>query len=397
MKALMFGIEEAYCDTLIRALLLANYALLEATIIDALQRTSVWGEADTLGLDAIPEIAILECLRSFDQYAIMLSDESGKDGNPLAMTDPESQGRSRTFFVCDPADRSAQLSDYLLRFNRDQDPSRKVAEALKHPQCRTDWETAFTGPCSITGALSAITCVRRGIPICSALLNYITQELFVACSAGVYRMAIPAHDDIESWQTIDFRRVQSCGKALHFRQAGPEHWKRFVTFLGKEGYKDNLLGSKFINERTILGDLHYDQPGGPSRVLYLSELQPNDHAVGFILANGEKIGEWIHWFAFCRFAISPNDIRQPALRLYEISEERPYTKDGILMSPPPAYSIFRMADSLNRKFILDVDRLEGLANPSLYRGMLLVAASSNQTVLKNAKQHSHRLIEFPDS
>ena len=67
------------------------------------------------------------------------------------------------------------------------------------------------------------------------------------------------------------------------------------------------------------------------------------------------------------------------------------------MSPPPAYSIFRMADSLNRKFILDVDRLEGLPNPSLYRGMLLVAASSNQTVLQNAKQHSHRLIEFPDS
>ena len=80
----MVGIEEAYCNAVIKALLLANYNLLEATIVDALQRTSVWGKGDTLGLDAIPEIAILECLKSFDQYAIMLTEETGEDANPLA-------------------------------------------------------------------------------------------------------------------------------------------------------------------------------------------------------------------------------------------------------------------------------------------------------------------------
>lgn len=48
-----------------------------------------------------------------------------------------------------------------------------------------------------------MTCVRRGLPICTALLNYITQELFVACSAGVYQMSLPPHHDIASWQTID--------------------------------------------------------------------------------------------------------------------------------------------------------------------------------------------------
>ena len=68
----MVGIEESYCNTVIKALLLANYALLEATITDAVQRSSVWGKGDTLGLDAIPEIAILECLKSFDQYAVDL-------------------------------------------------------------------------------------------------------------------------------------------------------------------------------------------------------------------------------------------------------------------------------------------------------------------------------------
>jgi len=52
----MVGINEAYCNTVIGALLLANYSLLESTIIDALQPTSAWGKGDTLGLDAIPEI-----------------------------------------------------------------------------------------------------------------------------------------------------------------------------------------------------------------------------------------------------------------------------------------------------------------------------------------------------
>ena len=184
-------------------------------------------------------------------------------------------------------------------------------------------------------------------------------------------------------------------KPLHFRPVGPEHWKRFVTFLGKDGYEDNLLGSKFIQEN-FRKDLHYDLPGGPSRVLYLSELQPMDHPIGFVLANGEKIGEWIHWFAFCRFAFSPDDLRKPALVLYEVSEDRPFTKEGILMSPSPPYSIFKVVDPVTRKVVLDVDRLEDFPKPSRYRGMLLMASSSNRTAIRNAIQHGHRAIDFPD-
>lgn len=394
----MVGIEEAYCNTLIRALLLANYALRETTVAEALQRTSAWGKGDTLGLDAVPEIAILECLKSFDQYAIMLTEETGEDADPLAKTGRQSDRGGRTFFICDPTDRSAQLKDYLTKISSDPDRSSlKVSEALMRPDVRHEWESAYGAPCSITGAFSAITCVRRGVPICSALLNYITQEVFVGCSSGVYRMTLPPHDDIESWQLIDFRRIQLSGEALHFRQVSPEHWKRFVTFMGKEEYKENLLGTKFINEQSIHAELHYDKPGGPSRVLYLSDLQPEDQSIGFIVANGEKIGEWIHWFAFCRFAISPNDLRKPALQLFEIFEDRPYTKDGILMSPSPTYSIFKVVDSLNKTVVLDVDRLDDYPNPSRYRGMFLLAVSSNQMMFRNARQYGYREIRFPDS
>ena len=393
----MVGIEEAYCNTVIGALLLANYSLLESTIIDALQPTSAWGKGDTLGLDAIPEIAVLECLKSFDQYAILLTEEVGKDANPLANTGPESHRGARTFFICDPTDCSAQLKDYLQRFKSDEAPALRIADVFKRPETRQEWESSYGRPCSITGAFSAMTCVRSGLPICTALLNYITQELFVACSAGVYRMSLPPHHDIASWQTIDFRRVQFCGTAIHFRQIGPEHGKRFATFLGKQVYRQNLLDSKPVRESDLATDLHYDNPGGPSRVLYLSELQPEECPIGFIVANGEKIGEWIHWFTFCRFAISPNDLHKTALRIYEVSEDRPWTKDGILMSPSPPYSIFKVLDGLHRKVIVDVDRLETFPNPSRYRGMLLVAISSNRWVIQLVEQYRHRAIDFPDA
>jgi len=390
----MVGIEEAYCNTVIEALLLANYAVLESTITDALQVTSVWGKGDTLGLDAIPEITVLECLKSFDQYAILLTEEVGEDANPLAETGTDNHRGARTFFICEPTDRSAQLKDYLQRFKSDETPALKIADVLKRPEARQEWESSYGRPCSITGAFSAITCVRRGLPICTALLNYITQELFVACSAGIYRMNLPPHHDIASWQRIDFRRVQANGTAIHFRQIGPEHAKRFVTFLSKQIYRQNLLDSKLIRESDLVTDLHYDKPGGPSRVLYLSELQPEECPIGFIVANGERIGEWIHWLAFCRFAISPNDLRKTALRIYEVSVDRPWTKDGILMSPSPPYSIFKVLDGVYRMVIIDVDRLGTFPNPSRYRGMLLVTISSNQWAIQLVRQYGHRAIDF---
>ena len=49
-----------------------------------------------------------------------------------------------------------------------------------------------------------------------------------------------------------------------------------------------------------------------------------------------------------------------------------------------------------KKVLVDVDRLEVFPNPSRYRGMLLVAISSNQWVIRLVKQYGHGLIDFPD-
>jgi len=388
----VIGIEEAYCNTAISAVLHANHSLLESRIEEVLQDINVWGKGDTLGLDAKPEITIAERIKRFDQYAILLTEERGEDANPLARGSAGYSGGPRTFFICDPTDRSAQLK-HFLELAREQ-PSKpiKVGDVVNAEGARKQWEDLFGAPASITGACSAITCVRRGLPICSVILNYITQELFVACSAGVYQISLPNYQDISAWRKID---VHFSGKKIiHFRQIAPERSRKFVTFLGKRGYSENLSESRLIAPEDVKRDLVYNLPGGPSRILYLTELQPESESIGFILANGEKISEWIHWFAFARYGSLLEDSGETPVRFYEIFQDRPWTRDGILMSTTPAYSIFRVRDSLQGRMAIDVAHLETYSNPSKYRSTLLAIAADNDWIINIVQQYGHRVVEF---
>ena len=72
----MQNIEEVHCGAAIRAVLQANLELMDATVHDALQPTP-YGKTDTLGLDAIPEIAITNSLRDFDRGAVLVAEEIG--------------------------------------------------------------------------------------------------------------------------------------------------------------------------------------------------------------------------------------------------------------------------------------------------------------------------------
>lgn len=140
--------------------------------------------------------------------------------------------------------------------------------------------------------------------------------------------------------------------------------------------------------------LHYDLPGGPSRPFYLSSLYNEEPPIGFVLANGEKIGEWIHWLSLTRFASMERDLREPALRMYEIHLERPWTRDGYLMSTSRAYSIFKEVD--RGRVIISVERLRELDNPSKYRSTLLVAPASNSWAIQIVRQYGYRPLVFID-
>jgi hypothetical protein len=386
----MQGVEISHLNAAIAAVLKAYYDFRHSTVEDALRPIATYGKKDTLGMDAGPEIIICEELRRYDAGAVVITEEIGSrgvsmNGDTFRSNDPQT---SRTVYISDPTDRSNQLKAFLAKFPKEQ----KIGDIFGEEETIRRWEKDFSAPASITGATSAISCVRRGIPIFAVIVNYITQEMAVSCAAGNRILSLPN----ERPDLIDLDYVRLNGNLLSFPNIDGEmkSMRRFVTFLGdtgKVGYKENFLDSGLMSEVQMAEFLHYGKPGGPSRALYLSSLQQELIPVGFVLANGEKIGEWIHWLPFVQFSRSLNDDSQPALILYEVFQDRPWTKDGILMSTPPNYSVFR---EHNGKMFINTNGLLQMANPSQLRSTLIIAPYDNRWAVRASSQSGYRPIIF---
>lgn len=227
----------------------------------------------------------------------------------------------------------------------------------------------------------------------SVVLGYITGMLYVASDIGVFAYKLkefsdPSNEQLTLTHIVHEGTVLSfpCARQLHY---SPDDCKRFVTFLGKAGYLENFNDSEiFPREIKSQKYLHHTKPPGPPRTLYLSELQGEQYGrVGFILANGEKIGEWMHWLAFVKYA--KNKEGEQALRAFEISLERPWTKYGMLMSTSPAYSLFCQNDG---RAYLDISRLQHFERPSQFRCMMVVLRHDNECILHVLQQHQYREV-----
>lgn len=393
------GIEEAYCSICINAVVTAWRELMETPAVETLQKVS-YGKGDTLGLDAIPEIIIADRLRSFDSHAILITEELDKVAKRRWPSDSDPVLQPLMFFS-DPTDRSKQLRGFLERISREK-PTAKVGELMKDVDATALWERQFGAPAAISGATTSITCVRKGAIIFSVILNYITRTIYVAVPNNVLWLELPTFDEADA---VNLAYVREHGKPLLFPPAKstcrhPDDFKRFVTFLGKTGYRENFDDSMIFVEspnnflhRTEPGDPEnpekVPEPGGPARIFYLSELQKGYGPVGFILANGEKIGEWIHWLAFAKFA---KDTRGgPALKVFEISIDRPWTKEGVLMSTSQPYSLFCGEGS---QAYLDISRLRNFSSPSRFRAMLVITPADNKRILYTMRQREYREISF---
>ncbi|MDD5068232.1 MAG: hypothetical protein PHS53_04270 [Candidatus Pacebacteria bacterium] len=386
----MQGVEVAHLNAAIKAGLKATYDFWNSTVEEALRPVSKYGKKDTLGMDAGPEITICEALAQYDSGGVVVTEEIGsreekhredlfRVGNPNTF---------RTVWVSDPTDRSNQLKLFLNGGPKD----RRIGDILNEADSIKRWENDFGSPAVITGACSAISCIRRGVPIFSVIVNYITRHLVVSCAAGNRILVLPP----ERPELVDLQYVRERGELLDFPgiDGDTESMRRFVTFLGdvgKVGYKENFDDSGLMGAEEMKKHLHYALPGGPARVLYLSSLQPKDKRIGFILANGEKIGEWAHWLSFLQFAKSQTDESQPALRLYEVYQDRPWTKEGILMSTPPNYSIFREHDS---EMHMDIGQLLTMSNPSQFRSTLIMSPYDNRWAVRSGSQSGYRGIRF---
>ncbi|MDO8483220.1 MAG: hypothetical protein Q7S86_05390 [bacterium] len=389
----MQGVETSHLNATIDAVLSGYYALMDSTVAEALKPVLAYGKGDTLGLDAMPEITIVDKLCDYDRYAIIITEECGlKEEQLVELNDPQ---RFRTIYLADPTDRSNQFKELLLGVLAD-DRTRTVAEIASDTKTRKQWEEKNGAPASITGSTSAITCLRRGIPIFAVIANYITQQLYVSCSAGNYLLDLP-----KKMTHIDLSHVQKSGQRIFFRGLNltdGDTMRRFVTFMGdgskKKGYKENFEDSQLMTSEEQTRYLHYAQPGGPSRALYLSDLQPLEVPIGFVLANGEKIGEWIHWLPFVMFAKKLDDESKPALQIFEIFQDRPWAKEGILMSTPPSYSIFRSIKDGSKEVVIDVTRFAYFPNPSKIRSTLLITPYGNAWASRVVNQYGYRPIKL---
>jgi hypothetical protein len=383
----MQGTEKGHFDAMICAAMKAHYAIMNSTVGEALKLVH-YGKSDTDGMDAMAEITIVEVLGQHDRNAVIITEEIGSQRKIEIMPMPEPRA-FRTILVSDPMDRSAQMELALKNL-----PKGKILKKVfRDPVFRTNWERNYGAPATITGGCSAISCVRHGIPICAVIVNHVTQQMFVSCGAGNFVIDLPLE-----MAKIDFDYIvnQGNGTPLIFPCIDGSDMRQFVTFVGKAGYKENLLASNLIAERDLKKTLQYDLPGGPSRILYLSSLYATSgrKPIGFILANGEKLGEWIHWLPFIRFARSGLDMGAPALRISEIWQDRSGSKDGILKAPPPAYSIFRPVSEADPRMIMSNNVLANFDNPSLVRGTLIVAPYDNSWANRSVNQYGYRDIKL---
>lgn len=378
----MFGIDVSHCNAAICAVLSGYNALLRATTEEALRPTRFYGKNDTLGMDALPEIRIIEQLKKYDNHCLVITEESGPREKDLL-----TQDFGRTIFISDPMDRSAQVKILLEAIPN---KSMSIGDVFRDKKLISAWENNNGSPICATGASSAITCIRNNVPVCTVIINFITHELIVACSLGIYATDISKHSE-----NITLEHVLSNGVKIFFpnnKNLGQNDMKRFITFLGKSGYKENFLDSDLLKEDDIETHLHYSAPGGPLRALYLSSLNQNE-PIGFILSNGEKIGEWIHWIPFIRFGREEHDQENQALQLFEIFQDRPWTKEGILMATSPCYSIFHTVKDTD-EVVIDTKFFSRFPNPSRVRGTLLVAPTCNHWANQIATQNGYRKIKF---
>lgn len=386
----MTGIEKDLCNATIDAVLAAYYTLSDASVNEALRKVARrYGKGDTLGLDAMPEITIENRLHQYDPSAIFITEETApKEKLSIKLyNDPR---QFKTVFISDPTDRTEQFAQFLELFKG---TKKTVGEAVRSAESKTRWEADYGTPATITGSSSAVSCVYHGKPIFSVTVNYITEQLVVACSRGIHYMHLP-----QAATTFTLDTLMSKGLGLCFRtidRSDPVAVRRFVTFLGKEGYFNNLKDSGLMEtEAELKAAIHYDLPGGPLRILYLSPLQQKEKPIGFVLANGEKVGEWVHWLPFIRFGRSREDQGTPTLRLFEIFQEQPHTKDkGVLMSTPPAYSIFRDYGG-ESGMVIDVNRFPSYENPSRIRSTLIVTPSNNDWATRVVNEYGYREIKF---
>jgi len=332
----------------IEALVTVQDNLLDMSAARLIQR-SMSKKPDSLFLDTTPEITLSKKLiEEYNSEFVLITEEKG-------IFNTDQIASSQIVVFADPTDRSKQLKEFIeLQLQTESKPDCSFGDLMSNMNAIEEWNHIHKTPAELSGACCSITIVKNRTILFTMCLNYITKEIYLAYDDGAFRIPTIRLSKTEGEYQVDDKWT-----TINFYP--PEERKTFVTFLGKQSYEGYLKSAKPFDQTYKPLE---KEPGGPLRILYLSNLNPQPPA--FILANGEKIAEWLGWLAFVK---ASND-----LVAYAIYPEAVFTRDNILLAPSPLYSILECKEDTVR---LDFDKLKYYKNPSRYREMILVAHRHN--------------------
>jgi transcriptional regulator with XRE-family HTH domain len=340
----MRGVEVAYLKVTMDALREAMRVLHSQTPADALRPAQ--GKTDTLLFDAAAEDAITRKLRAFNDKCAIFTEES-KD--PLG-------GREyadRTCYFIDPFDRSTPFKA-LLETTLIKGRHKYVGDVVH------DQENPLIG---LQAPFGSITCIRDKQITFNVMMNYCTGETYVACKAMLKRGNIVDCPDPET--------LASFGTDIRFKA---REGREFTCFLGRRDSEKRPQYERHLQDLSFRPGQHpptnLQDPGGPPRILYLTDEGVTDPLLAGVLSNGEKICEWIGWLAYVAHS--------GELAAYELYAGNISQRDEILLAPPPDYSMFQIENGLCH---LKLERILNLNTPVFYRGAILVAHFGSSDII----------------
>lgn len=335
---------------------------IRSTPVKTLVKKAKSGKRDSLYLDVLPENILRDkLLDDYDEHIVLVTEEKGKFNY-------EEISEAEVVVFSDPTDRSKYLEKFIQQEVLEKSSSNPLFGSILDSQETIDrWERLTNVPARLSGACCAVTTVKRGEICFSMILNYITQELVLACKdfigyCPVKNINLKAGDHkFSNWTKIRFPK--------------PTKKTSYVTFLGKN-YKECLDKSGVLDDAFTPLE---QEPGGPARILYLSNIGRSP--AGFVLSNGEKIGEWIHWLAYCKYSDD--------LVAYSIYPGTFFAKDDVLMTPSPPYSVL---EPNKRLLLLNYGKLRYFENPSRYREMILISHRNNNLIRARVEVNRSRRL-----
>lgn len=363
-------------DLCINAALAGNRKLLECPVSLAVNLAKK-GKDDTLIADYGPEQIVVRTLKSgLMNSFLVITEERGK----ILVRKGSGELPFVVIFI-DPVDGSKQLKTHGIRAHRNR-PRELFSEIIANPYDIKDWELQNGAPASVTGSCLALTCFADGRLVGTVIVNYVTQELFLACSEGIKCVSIPQQHN------LCYQAVMSDGRGIAFlplaaRAHGDYDLLTMATYegKGKPGYEMNLADGLILRgvKRCLLMQ---KSANGPGRLLYLSSIH-HDPIVGFAFGNGEKITEWIHWLSFVVFS---EDEGRPSLQLFQVmpTDIIP-VMNGSPMRHNKDESLFQ--EGYRRRHGVDLNRLLWRKEPHHFRETLMVAPPDNEAVKNMLGEH----------